>query len=546
MTSIRGHLLTAVALWLAAPAASVAQTPTPPATQPASAAPANSQPAPATYDIDYFDISGVSKLDQLTVEKAVYPFTGPRKSNEDVENARKALEAAYRARGLESVVVDIPPQPATLFSRGVVTLRVIESPLGRVRVVGAKYHLPVMVKQAIPALKEGDVPDLRAVQAQIDEANRFPDREVTPSLKPGKVPGTIDVDLRMKSKLPFHASLEVNNDHSSTTTPTRINAGLRYTNLWQLGHTVSFNYLVSPEDRSESEVFSGSYLAPVWGTKWTLLLFGYTSNSNVPSAAGTTVLGNGFQIGARAIYRLPPGSNYFHSLTLGFDYKDFTENLLLASQPGQPIKTPIAYVPFSAAYTFGTVGNRLNTNLTAGLTAGVRGIGSNAQDVTNKRASAIGSFVHVNLDGDISYQLPRGFEVYTRFAGQLSDSPLVTNEQLAGGGALSVRGYFQSEVVGDEGVVGGFELRSPSLARYLGSRVDDLRLFAFMDGAYLTLRSPLAEQDDEFALMSAGFGARFQLFKYLSGNLTLGFPLRTSTASSRGDQQFNFSVKAEV
>jgi hemolysin activation/secretion protein len=537
MTSQRGHLgATFVLSALLMPVALFAQD------VPSSSA---AQPAPARYAIDYFDISGVTKLDAITVEAAVYPFLGPGKANEDVEEARKALEAAYRQRGMETVVVDIPPQEAALFARGVVALRVIEAPVGRVRVTGAKYHLPVMVKNAIPALKEGEVPDLRAVQAQINDANRFPDREITPSLKQGKVPGTIDVDLRMKSKLPLHASLEINDDHSASTTQLRLNAGVRYTNLWQLGHSIAFNYLVSPEDRAESEVISGSYLAPLWDTRWTLLAFGYRSNSNIAAAGGTRVLGDGYSFGVRAIYRLPERGSLFQSVSFGLDYKDFNENLVLASNPNTPFRTPIAYLPLVTSYTMGTGTDNMTLNMTASLTAGIRGIGSGSPNIRDKRFDAIGSFVHVNLDGDFAYILPRDFVVFTRWSGQLSDSPLVANEQIAGGGATSVRGYFQSEAVGDEGLVGGLEIRSPSLAQYLGKRVDELRLYGFLDGAYLTIRSPLAEQNDEFALMSAGLGARFQMFKYVSGSVSIGFPLRAGNDSKKGDQQFNFSVKAE-
>ena len=125
--------------------------------------------APDRFAINAFDVSGVSKLDAAAVETAVYPYVGPGRTATDVEAARKALEAAYKARGLESVLVEIPPQPNASFVAGVIELKVTEASVGRVRVVGSKYHALTIVTEQIPALKEGEVPDLRAVQAQLRE-----------------------------------------------------------------------------------------------------------------------------------------------------------------------------------------------------------------------------------------------------------------------------------------------------------------------------------------------------------------------------------------
>jgi hemolysin activation/secretion protein len=108
-----------------------------------------------------------------------------------------------------------------------------------------------------------------------------------------------------------------------------------------------------------------------------------------------------------------------------------------------------------------------------------------------------------------------------------------------------VRGYFQSEAVGDDGALGSIELRSPSLARYLGRFVGELRLFAFADGGYVRVRSPLPDQQSTFSLISAGAGIRLEAFTYLKATLAAGFPLIDGTVSKPGDGMLTFSVKAE-
>ena len=513
----------------------------------AAAQPVPSRAAPDRFEINAFDVSGVTKLDTITVERAVYPFAGPGRAATDVEAARKALEDAYKARGFESVLVEIPPQPNDAFTAGVVQLKVTEAAIGRLRVTGAKYHAPSIVLAQLPSLREGEVPDLKQAQVELAAANRFPDREVVPAIKPGRVPGTIDVDLRVDDKLPLHGNVTLNNDHASATTPLRLGASIRYANLFQEGHTLNFAWQGSPQDVGESRVISGSYLAPIRGSRWSVLAFGYGSNSNVAAIGGTQVLGNGYSIGARAVYRLPDG-RFSQSISFGLDYKDFLEDITVPSTeptvPPTTIKTPIAYVPLTGSYTVQHATENSTMSLTVGLTMGLRQLASDEAVIKTKRLNAVGNFVRLNFDADYNRAFAGDWLAVVRANGQLADTPLVTNEQFATGGASSVRGYFLAEAVGDSGVSGSLELRSPSLAGKLGRYVDELRLFAFADGGYVRVLSPLPEQRDRFTLVSLGGGARFALLKYFTGNLGYGIALNRGSVTPAGDGQFIFSLEA--
>ncbi len=501
--------------------------------------------APDSFDIAAFDVTGVTMLDAITVENTIAPFSGPNRTAADVEAARQALEDAYKAKGFESAFVEIPPQPNEEFVSGIVLLQVTEARVGQVRVTGSKYHALTIVEAQVPALTPGTVPNFTAAQAQLAEANRFPDREVTPSIKAGTEPGTIDVDLKVRDSLPLHASIDFNNDHNNATEPLRVGVSARYTNLWQLGHTITGTYLVAPEQPEQLQVFSGSYLAPILGSRWSILAYGYTSNSNVAALGGTQVLGNGYAIGIRGIYRLPGTRE--QSIAFGFDYKDFKEDIAIPdADPTKPpalIQTPIAYVPMVITYStqFGSAPGI--GNLSIGMTAGLRGVASDEAAVQVRRFDAIGNFVHLNLEADYTRGFGSDFIVYGRLVGQLADSPLVTNEQFSIGGLTSVRGYFQSEAVGDSGINGTLELRSPSFN--LASFVDDLRLFAFTDAGYVSVLSPLPDQQVDFTLVSVGGGARFQFTRFFGGYLGYGVALTDGVETLVGEGQFIFSVKAE-
>ena len=110
-----------------------------------------------------------------------------------------------------------------------------------------------------------------------------------------------------------------------------------------------------------------------------------------------------------------------------------------------------------------------------------------------------------------------------------------------------MRGYLQSEAIGDQGFSGQIELRSPSLAAVtrLGRYVDDLRLYAFADGAVLNVLAPLPDQTDTFDLASAGLGLRVQLLRYVRGEVAVAVPFIDGTVTRADRPRATFSVKSE-
>ncbi len=533
------------------PAAQAAPSAVPQPGAAAQAAPAQAQPAGAPakpperhVDIDAYDVDGNTKLDQETIESAVYPYLGPGRTREDVESARNALEHAYQERGYQSVVVEIPPQTV---SAGIVKLHVVEAPIGRLRVVGSRYYLPSTIKEQVPALAEGQVPNLKEAQAELNDVNRLPDRRVTPTLKAGTTPGTIDVDLHVNDTLPLHGSAELNNDHSPNTDPLRALATVHYDNLWQMGHSASFTFLRAPQNVHSGQVFSGSYLAPVWGSPWSVLTYGYTSNSDVNTLGGTNVLGNGHTIGTRGILQLPSFGDFAETLNFGIDYKHFLEGVTLGTSGTTAI---VDYWPLSGTYNlqWQTPETEVGSSLTAVF--GTRGIGTSPFGIENNRAFARANFVHLNADVTLTQHLIADTEAVVHFAGQLADGPLLSSEQFAAGGLTSVRGYLQSEAIGDDGLLEANELRSPSLVPLLpdwagGGILDDWRFFGFGDLARVWIIGALPGQTGAFTLESAGGGVRISALGHFTGLLDVGVPLRAGPTTQAGKPNLSFSVKTE-
>ncbi|WP_177229351.1 ShlB/FhaC/HecB family hemolysin secretion/activation protein [Dyella sp. OK004] len=495
--------------------------------------------APARFDVNEYLVRGNTLLEAVDIEQAVEPFLGPGRSLDDVHAARDAVQKIYQAKGYQSVVVEVPPQQV---KAGVLLLQVTENSVGRVRVEGAKYHSPQAIRDAVPALAEGAVPNFTKAQEQLTAINRQPGQQVVPLLKPGTLPQTMDVTLKVDDTYPLHGSLEVNNDHSADTPVLRTIGNVRYDNLWQRGHAISATYIVAPQDRNAAEVYALSYLAPV-GDGWSLLGSGYKSNSNANTLGGTTVLGKGNAVSLQATRLLPTLGTYSQSLSFGVSRKHFDQNISIGSQTS---KVPITYFPAAVTYNGQRIGEKSSTGFTLAGNFGWRGMGSDRNAFDNQRFNARQNFAYLRADFNYTRVFKGDYSLAFRASGQLADSPLISSEQFAAGGASSVRGYLSAEDTGDNGAIGSVELRSPSIASWVGDAVNDWRFHFFIDGSRVLLIDPLPDQRGRFTLLSTGVGTRFVLFRYLNGELEYAYPLKDGARTKAHDGRLLFNVKASL
>lgn len=492
------------------------------------------------FDVMEFQVQGNSVLPSLAIEEAVYPYLGESRSVDDIEHARENLEKVYRDAGYLTVLVDIPEQRV---ESGLVTLQVTEGRVVRTRVVGSHYFSQGRIRDKTPELAEGSVPYFPDVQKQIASVNTTPDRRVTPVLKPGKTPGTVEVDLKVDDQFPLHASLELNNRKSGNTTPWRLSGMVRYDNLWQREHGLALQYQTAPENVDESKVLSATYVMP-WSANGDMLaLYAVRSRSNVAAVGEMSVLGDGDIYGLRRIIPLPARENLFHSISLGADYKDFKENLVL--QGADSLKTPISYLPFTLAYNATLQDQNSQTQANASANFALRGIGDTTGEFENKRYKAQANYFYLKADVTHTRKVFDDFSLVAKLGAQLADMPLISNEQFSAGGAESVRGYLESEALGDDALQGGLELRTPSLAKALPDGIDELRLLAFTEGAVLRVKDTLPQQTGRFILSSVGVGVRLKTMRYFTASLDVGWPFKDTTNTRSGDPRAHFKMQYE-
>lgn len=498
----------------------------------------NAHAQDAQFDVLEYRVEGATLLPVIVVEKAVYPHLGEKKNINDVEKARESLEKAYHASGYLTVLVNIPQQKV---DGGVVTLAVTEAPVDRLRVVESRYFSLSAIKAGVPELSEGNVPHFPQMQEELAALNRSGDRRITPVLRPGKTPGTVDVDLKVQDKLPFHGSVETNNRYSQDTTPNRVNASLRWDNLWDRQHSLGITLQAVPENPNESRVFSANYTAPLASGNY-LAFYAVKSDSDVAAVGTLNVVGRGTILGARYIIPLRGEDGFFHTATVGVDYKNFDQAVNLIGSGG--FNTPIAYMPFTLAWEGSWSGDTRSSKLGLAFNFHLRNLGGDEQQFADKRFKGRPGYSFVRGSASHDERLPGGWGVGARATWQLAGQALISNEQFSIGGVDTVRGYLESAASGDAGITLGLEASSPNFGKRLSESLDSAQLVAFYDSGLARVIDPITATDF-FNISGAGLGLRMKGWGGVSASFDWAVALQDLNAIKRGDSRMYFKLGYE-
>jgi hemolysin activation/secretion protein len=492
----------------------------------------------AAFDVFEYRVEGSTLLPVTVVEQAVYPHLGEKKTLADVEAAREELEKAYHGAGYLTVLVSIPQQKV---DGGVVRLAVTEAPVDRLRVVESRYFSLGAIKAGAPELAEGNVPHFPQMQEELAALNRSPDRRITPVMRPGKTPGTVEVDLKVQDALPLHGGIEVNNRYSQDTTPTRLTASLRYDNLWNRQHGLGLTVQTVPENPDESRVFSASYTWPLASGNF-LAFYGVKSDSDVAAVGTLNVVGKGVILGARYILPLRGSEDFFHTATLGVDHKDFDQAVRLIGSGG--FNTPITYMPFTLGWDGTWLGQGRSSKLGVAFNFHLRGLVGDEQEFADKRFKGRPGYAY--LRGTVSHSETGrgGWGASARASWQLAGQPLISNEQFAIGGAETVRGYLESAAMGDKGIALSLEASTPNFSKRLSDALDDAHGLAFFDGGTVKVIDPITA-DDHYTLAGAGLGLRMKGWRGATVALDWAVALKDLGNTRRGDRRVYFKLGYE-
>ncbi|MGA2224402.1 MAG: ShlB/FhaC/HecB family hemolysin secretion/activation protein, partial [Syntrophobacteraceae bacterium] len=163
----------------------------------------------------------------------------------------------------------------------------------------------------------------------------------------------------------------------------------------------------------------------------------------------------------------------------------------------------------------------------------------------NKRFEGEGDYIYATAGVERSQKLPGNTKLYVKIDGQVSDQPLINNEQYAAGGIDSVRGYKLAESLGDDAFHGIAEFSAPELVELTGftNRVK-LTPYVFFDYADLRILNPLPSQQENIEIYSSGSGVRGNCTKWLEYDVGVALALVGTTYTARDTVTAYFKVKS--
>ncbi|MGE5640718.1 MAG: ShlB/FhaC/HecB family hemolysin secretion/activation protein [Clostridia bacterium] len=493
-------------------------------------------PAPR-FAIKSFAVEGNTILPQAEVDALVAPYVGPDRDFGSVQQALEALQDAYTKRGFTAVRVLVPEQDLV---SGRVRLQVIEARLRKITVQGNQFFTEPNVVATIPSLQAGEPPNTTKISQSVQLANENPAKQVTVVLEGTDEPGKTDAIVRVTDENPKRVTLSVDNTGTPGTGSLRVGAGYQDANLTGRDDVLTAQYVTAPTKLNDVKIFGVGYRLPMyqWGGAFDFVA-GYSDVNSGTVAGLFTVSGSGTILGARYTQTLPNIDAYQQKLSLGLDYKAFTQNVGLLGVPGSLVPD-ITVHPLSVVYTgrLSRAGDDISFSAGVSQNFGWGNDGRQA-DFTAQRPGARADYRIYRIAAAWSKLLPN--DLIARLVGnaQVASGPLVPGEQFGLGGQDSVRGFYEREAANDSGERLSAELYGPDL----GARLGDgwrARALGFYDMANGRDKDP--ERAGHNGLSSVGVGLRASYGRSLSMRVDAASVLNQSLSRPGNRGRIHFSV----
>lgn len=477
------------------------------------------------FDIQSYRVEGNTLLSQTDLEAVLAPFTGKGSDFGTVQEALDALEQAYRDHGFSMVAVSLPEQE---LDRGVVLLKVNENRLGKINIEGNRYFEQANIRRSLPALNQGEAPNLKALSQSLKIANENPAKKISLQLLNSENENEIDANITVKDESPWKIGLTADNTGDKQTGTMRTGVLLQHANVFNRDHLLTLQYITSPEKINKVSIYSFGYRAPLYTLGSSLDLIGAHSNvdSGTISAASNdmNVSGKGTILGMRYNQYLARVGNYEHKLILGLDYRAYENNVdFLGTQLGNNVTVHPVSLTYAGTLT---VDNKVTAGFSLMGIQNLAGSWDGRDSVENFESARPGARRAYNIfryGANLSYALGADWQARLLVNGQHTNDLLVPGEQYGIGGANTVRGFSERQFSNDRGYSGNVEIVTPDLSLLSGITAFQSRLLVFYDRGYVSRNDPLPGDTVSTQVASIGSGLRITDGKRFSISADCGF-----------------------
>ena len=454
---------------------------------------------------------------------------------EDLLRVAKKITKYYQAKGFLTSYAFIPSQN---IKNGVVTICIVESKVDSIDIEGNRWARSWYLKNIIMGkngLREGDVFNAGALQGALREINQedYIEAQSVVSKNDDKTQLKLDV----KDRFPLKFDFAWDDYGRSYTGVQRASFLLGLDNVTGMGDKIYGGTILSS---GATGVLAG-YSVPIspYGTR---LSFDF-SNSNINLGGPykfLNVKGKAQSYALRITHPLIENAKTSVVAYTGIDFVNAsTESKLLNST----LSDYNLYVLRSGFHgmTDDKNGRWIGTlGFDVGLPGATKGEIRGPQGVFFKLVA-----------GATRVQRLFGRTIgILRVNGQYSPNRLYTAEQMQIGGPYTLRGYQPAELIGDYGVTGTADIRTPipGLRKILPNKLkfidDKVRLAVFYDFGWVQEHSHLYDYPQNF-LHSVGFGSYISLTDWISLQFGVGIPLGRKYYGENS-ARFYFGLNSEL
>lgn len=502
-------------------------------------------PTPAAnivrFDIARFDVTGNTLLSPTLVEKTLAPFVGNQRDFADVQRALEALEAAYHARGYNVVQVELPEQE---LNQGVVRLKVVQTRIGKILIEGNRQFSDRNIRTSLPALQEGQTPNINKISNALKVANENPAKKVNLQLESGEKDEEVNAMLKVTEDNVWKAGASLDNTGTRATGKTHLGVSLQHANLFGLDHVASLQYTTSIEKPSKVKVYGLGYHIPLYSLGDSIDLYGsYSDVDSGTISAGLVnlaVSGKGRVWGARYNQNLGRHQNYEPKLQYGLDYKAFINGVQFAGQElGHDVTVHPLSLGYTGAWTLPKGEASIGLSVARNIPGGDKG---RSADFNAVRIGASSNYLIWRFSGSYARNLAQDWQWRSAFSGQYTADALIPGEQFGAGGSNSVRGFSEREISNDYGAQLNNELYTPNLCSNIKMFATQCRFVAFYDLAHLQRNKALAGEITSSSLSSAGLGMRILIDRYWNLQVDYGHVLSGNAGSDKNRMHFRLNL----
>ena len=391
----------------------------------------------------------------------------------------------------------------------------------------------------------------------------------------------LDVDVEVHERMPLHFVFDVDNNGTDASDNWMGRLTAQYLNLTKHDDVLTFNYQNSLQDLKALGGLAGSYYLPhTFGTSrdfGATLYGGWTDVDSEDVVPDIDIVGSGWFAGFQESATLLDSAARSLRLSVGVVRRHVKDHLEVTSE-GQHYRleeNEVTVMPFSLAMMYSDKKPDALHGLNFATVEVLHNKGdflgtSDQEEMALQRPAAEADYVILRAQLARLQMLDFGGRtagapmLFAKASGQWSDGPLIPAEQMGLGGNGSVRGYSTREYLGDHGVAGTLELRSPitlglftrklpswcgatspagSSAKTPDTPIDRLQGVLFADVGYIRIEDPLPGEEEDKTLCSVGFGARLALSEHFQATCDVGFPLEKTSDSETVCFHFNAQVQ---